>query len=118
MIRAAIIAGLATSLLSVPTLAESRTPATVHVWQVDTSGHPPFKRTRVELSAVDAASMEIAEDVVATERVWTTDFSGRPPFQRGFEELPVIDAASLEADIEAEVSRAIKAKPFFKQRHR
>ena len=117
MFRAALSAGIAAACLAMPALAEHSTETTAKVWQVDTSGRPPFKRTLVDMSVVDTASMEVDASNVETELVWTADFSGAPPFKRSLQEVPVIDAASLEADIEGEVSRAVKAKPFFKPRH-
>jgi hypothetical protein len=103
-----------TSLISalIPLQASaSGSQETVRVWQIDTSGRPPFKRSLVEMPVADAARME----PVVTERVWTTDFSGRPPFKRGYRELPVVDAASL--DVEASAANA-RPTPFFKKRHR
>ncbi len=113
----ALAAALSTALFGLPAGAEmSAQGETVTVWEVDTSGRPPFKRTRVELPVADVASLESADVALETRRVWTTDFRGRPPFRRGYEELPVVDAASLEyADTGDGDARP---KPFFKRRHR
>lgn len=112
-----ISAALFASMLAAPAISEVSQQETAKVWQVDMSGRPPYQRTLVDAPVIDAAAMEIDANA-ETQLVWTTDYSGKPPFRRSLEELPVIDAASLEADVQSEVERAVKAKPFFKQRHR
>lgn len=116
LIRVATGAGLAAAMVSAPALAEVSQEATIKVWEVDMSGRPPYQRKLVEVPAIDAASME-TNAPVETVMVRTVDFRGAPPFRRTTREVPVIDAASLEADIQSEVQRAVKAKPFFKPRH-
>ena len=86
--------------------------------EVDFSGRPPFKRTRVELAAADIARMEVVGDTQEVVRVWTADFSGRPPFRRGYVDVPVIDAARMEIETDESPLANTRAKPFFKKRHR
>ncbi len=117
MIKAGFSAGILASLLVAPALADVSGQDTAKVWQVDMSGRPPYQRTLVDVPVIDAAAMEI-DAAVETELVRTTDFRGKPPFRRSLEALPVIDAASLEAGAQDEGQRNVKAKPFFKQRHR
>ena len=111
MTKFTLFAGIAAALFSSQGFSGSE-QETVTVWQVDTSGRPPFQRTRAEVPVADVAAAEVVE----TERVWTTDFSGRPPFQRGYQDLPVIDAASMEPEFDTRSAPA-KPRPFHKKRH-
>jgi hypothetical protein len=90
MRKSALISAIAGAFLALPVAADmsDNSEETVKVWEVDTSGHPPFKRTLVEVPVADVARLETVE----TERVWHVDYSGRPPFTRSYEELPVVDA--------------------------
>lgn len=112
MTKFTLFAGIAAALFSAQGFSADTAQETVTVWQVDTSGHPPFQRTRVEVPVTDVAEAEVVE----TERVWTTDFRGRPPFQRGYRDLPVVDAASMEPQFSSG-DKAIKPRPFHKKRH-
>ena len=116
MLRAMVTAGLLASLAAIPATAETNGGPTVTVWEVDTSGRPPFERRRVEVPVADAASMEMNTASVETVRVWSADYSGRPPFRRSYQDVPVVDAASVET--EAAASGTTTPKPFHKRRHR
>jgi hypothetical protein len=120
MMRTLLSTALAT-VLGASGMAFAAGPAqeTVTVWQVDTSGRPPYKRERVELPVVDTARMELTADAdVETVRVWTVDRSGKPPYQRRFEELPVTDIAAMELEAEqAAKDVRFRGRPPF-QRHR
>ena len=104
-------------MASFPAAAERTAQETVTVWEIDTSGRPPFERRRVEVPVADAASLEAAGSAQETVTAWAVDYSGRPPFRRSMEEVPVIDAASLEVENTADRPRPIPA-PFHKRRHR
>jgi hypothetical protein len=113
MLRTAIFAGLAAALLPFQATAGNTGQETITVWEVDTSGRPPFERRRVEVPVADTAS---AETVTETVTVWTADYSGRPPFRRSYQSVPVVDAASFEAG--AETIQPVAPRPFHKTRHR
>lgn len=89
---------------------------TVTVWQVDSSGRPPFKRERVEVPVVDTAALEQRSEAVETAVVWTVDRSGKPPYTRRREELPITDIAAAEAGSAPEAT-TFRGRPPFK-RHR
>lgn len=88
---------------------------TTTVWKVDTSGHPPFRRTRVEVPVVDTAAAPV-ESSAEMVTVWTVDRSGKPPYQRRRETVPVVDTAALEAAEPADEPRFRGRPPF--RRHR
>ncbi|MEM1112296.1 MAG: hypothetical protein AAGI11_10345 [Pseudomonadota bacterium] len=77
--RSALLVGLAASLISLPSVAESSKQETAKVWEVDTTGRPPYQRQLVEVPVIDVASMET---VTASRNAKTTDYTGRPPFRR------------------------------------
>lgn len=112
MFKSALFSTIAGTLLALPVAADQSSTDMVRVWEVDTSGRPPFKRTLVEIPAADLAQLEVVE----TARVWHVDYSGRPPFRRGFDELPVVDAAEL--DVIENSSEQVRPAPLFKTRHR
>ena len=95
--RLLLLAGMAALFTPLPSLAETSHGEMVRVWEIDTSGRPPFKRRLVEVPAVDVARLESSPEPAATIQRRTVDFSGRPPFRRSIEELPVIDTARLES---------------------
>ncbi|GAB5500532.1 MAG: hypothetical protein PsegKO_28430 [Pseudohongiellaceae bacterium] len=114
MLKSALFSAIAGSLLALSVAADASdsSDVMVKVWEIDTSGRPPFKRTLVEIPAADLAQLE----VIDTERVWHVDYSGRPPYRRGFDELPVVDAAAL--DVIGDAGSEARPSPIFKKRHR
>ena len=115
--RLTLLAALAALLVPLPALAETSQVETVRVWDIDTSGRPPFKRRLVEVPVADVARLESTSEPAATITRRVVDFSGRPPFRRSTQELPVIDTARLEA--QANTRRdSPHPRPFHKPRHR
>ena len=110
--KSALFSTIAGTLLALPVAADDSSTEMVKVWEVDTSGRPPYKRTLVEIPAADLAQLEVVE----TERLWHVNYSGRPPFRRGFEEFPVVDAAAL--DVVESAGDQARPTPIFKTRHR
>lgn len=97
---------------------------TMTVWEVDMSGRPPYRRTRVEVPVLDVAALETPRtDVTETTTVWEVDRSGKPPYSRRQVEVPVIDAAALEtleagaADAVEETSPRFRGRPPFRRHH-
>ena len=111
-----LFTGAALSLTASPGFAEVGDQETVRIWQIDTSGRPPFERRRVEVPVADLARFEqVQVTETVTRRV--ADFRGRPPFRRSVQEVPLIDAASLETGL-TDKAHSPTPRPFHKLRHR
>ena len=110
-------------MIALPSQSESAHAAlaaeTVKVWKVDRSGHPPFRRTLVEMEVVDTARLESVPARGASEEmvtVRTVDRSGKPPYRRRTETLPVSDIAVFDEAAPAEPT-VFRGRPPF-SRHR
>ncbi len=108
--KAVIIAGLAASLLSLPTAAGES--GTVKAWGVPTPAPAPFQRELVQMTAADAARMEI---ILEAEEFWATEFSGRPPMGLGFQQVPVTGAASVQPELDTRNYTPIQSKPLLEE---
>lgn len=117
---AAVVSSAALAVTSLPVAAEAGSGsetaagATVSVWDIDTSGRPPFKRRRIEVPVADVASFEM--EPVETVTKWKADYSGKPPYRRSYQELPVVDSQGEMASDSG--SGDVVPRPFYKRRHR
>jgi hypothetical protein len=98
------------------TAANSDAP-TMTVWEVDMSGRPPYRRTRIEVPVVDVAALETpAAGTTETTTVWEVVRRGKPPYSRRQVEVPVVDAAALETLEGGEVDAVEESAPHFRGR--